>query len=363
MGLCDLPDDVLILIVRQTCADLDRKSGLQLRKKLLLLAVCRRLRSLALPVVYDEVYYLLLIKYDSGYINDTPLHTNLDLVSSVECLHLVQSVSIMLRTGTKPLWDLNSAVQQMRAAGERWDSVRTLRVAMDESFDNPVKLDTAFRSARKIAAALAAMPGVVFRGLRDASIGYRNLRGTKHLRIGPAELKSLELPDWPGDHSWAAFSADGDESQDIWFPSLQCESGVPHVLERGVFPARMDQYVNTDTMVAFIRCLPRLSDLDIRGLIPYHTHPDISVPEPGSDRLVEPISSTLKSMRISFYHDDQKPEPAVLVLKYLLLAVPSLSSISAHRIPSDLMAGFVDVYANQYPHLARLKINIRESRF
>ncbi|KAJ2775751.1 hypothetical protein H4R18_005949 [Coemansia javaensis] len=277
------------------------------------------------------------------------------------------------------------------------------------------------------------------------------------------------------------FSADGDESRDIWFPSLQvldlgtcweaaagwtdetkdkgrlhfpalralkarCKDGMPHALRRSVFPARMDRVTilatapalldisnmalpsarhfqlstegdiainpaavaavqrildrardgdevelihhrdsrllkrpeilaltpltrlealvdtSVDTVVEIIRCLPRLSSLDIRLQSAGSTPQGISVPEPGADRLVEPISSTLKCVRISFYHDDQNPEPAVLTLRYLLLAVPSLTAISAYGIPGVLMDSFIDAHADQYPHLARLKINIHANR-
>ncbi|KAJ2776105.1 hypothetical protein H4R18_005843 [Coemansia javaensis] len=121
--------------------------------------------------------------------------------------------------------------------------------------------------------------------------------------------------------------------------------------------------IDVDTMVEFIRCLPRLSSLGIMSLNPHSTRLDISVPEPGAGRLVEPISNMLKSVSIAFRCNDQNhTNPAVLALKYLLLAVPSLSSISAHGIPDDSMDGFIDAYADQYLHLARLRIHIYERR-
>ncbi|KAJ2785343.1 hypothetical protein H4R18_000554 [Coemansia javaensis] len=255
-----------------------------------------------------------------------------------------------------------------------------------------------------------------------SSVGYLHLVRRVDVILGSGG--------WPVDHSWAAFSADGDESQDIWFPHLRvldlscyregltdwtaetkptgglhfpalkvlkvvCEDEIPQVLERGVFPARLDLVVvlatppvflelsnmalpnarhfrltpgllwqpetvasaslthldvstriGVGTAAALIRRLPRLSSLHIRGLGAYDMPPDISVPEPNTYWLVAPISNTLRFVRILFSCNFLKPEPAAFALRYLLLAVPSLSIIKAHGIPGDPIDGFVDAYVD-----------------
>ncbi|KAJ2782602.1 hypothetical protein H4R18_002170 [Coemansia javaensis] len=390
------------------------------------------------------------------------MYSNLGLVSSVGYAHLVKRVNVEIHSETDPFRHLDKMVRRMRAAREQWDAVRTLFIVVDGSPARHMDWDAIARNAQETAAALTAMfprvqrlsfgtqayqpatdrfascvaahyaaqlrtlrsdrviatpPEAVFRGLTAATI-IRSIRGDYRLpRIDPAELRRLELEGWPDDHSWAAFSADGDESRDIQFPRLRvlclsshqkpttswtdeskrkgrlhfpalkvlkvkCGDCVPRVLEHGVFPARIDRvlnkpeifastpvtrlevstYINLDTMVALIRRLPRLSSLDIRRVDAPRIRSDVSVPEPGADRLVEPISSTLKSVCAAFDCDRKNPEPAVLTLKYLLLALPSLSGISAYDIPGDTMDGFVEDYADQYPHLARLRINFHKRR-
>ncbi|KAJ2781061.1 hypothetical protein H4R18_003108 [Coemansia javaensis] len=424
MGLRDLSDDVLLPIVRQVCADLGKGLELPTKKQLSLLAVCRRLREVALPVVYSTVYDTVHDKRTNGDPKDMLICTNLDLVSSAGCLHLVRRVNIRLGLWTAPFRELVNTVRWMRAAREQWDAVHTLK------------------------------------------------------------LDILKMSGWPGDHSWAELSADGDETREIWFPRLEvfdldccveataspidgakrkgrlhfpalrmlrlrCGEATPHVLVRGVFPARMDRVVvaaeaamlrdvsamalpsarrfqllprrgrrdepaaasaikrildsahdcdkvelkaggyhldlqpedlasapltrlevrktiYVDTIVAFIRSLPRLSSLFVKLLNAHNTRPAISVPEAGAGQLVEPISTTLKYARISFCYSPRnppragKPKWAVLALSYLLLAVPSLSVIVVHGIPGDAMDGFVDAHVSQYPHLARLRISIFE---
>ncbi|KAJ2785353.1 hypothetical protein H4R18_000564 [Coemansia javaensis] len=362
-----------------------------------------RLRGLAVPMVYDEVYDRVLGK----------------------------------------------AVLRLRDARGQWDTVRTLHILMGERLDRDMEFDEIVCEAHEAAAALTA----TFPGVQQLILSSR------------------------GDHSWAGFSVDGDESQDIWFPSLQvldlstyweaaadgtdgteprgrlhfpalkvlkveCGNGIPHVLERGVFPARMDLVVvlatlsalldilnmvvpnarhfrlilrcdvdydpaedvaighvldrahdcdevelkidgrylraqpeslasavltrldvsmDTDlnTVVALIRCLPRLSSLDVRDLMAYSIPPGISIPEPGADRLVEPISSTLKHARVRLRCLSlRRPEPPALTLKYLLLAVPSLSIIKVYGIQGDPIGGFVNSYVDQYPHLGGVSISV-----
>ncbi|KAJ2782601.1 hypothetical protein H4R18_002169 [Coemansia javaensis] len=430
MHLCDLPNDILLLIVRQVY------------------------------VLYHEAQYSIHdicygISPDSR--EHTTIYTNLDFVSSVGCLHLVNRVNIEVKSDIEPFQWLDTMIQRMRAAREQWDAVRTLHLDIDGRPFRSMDWDVIARSTQGIPAALTAMfprvqrlsfyslaydpavdrvagrvaahyadqlrtlrsgrvivklPGVVFRGLRDVSIRCAHKDRGELPHIDPTELRRLRLPSCPGDHSWAAFSADGDESQDIQFPRLRvlclsshqkpttswtdeskrkgrlhfpalkvlkvyCEDGVPHGLERGVFPKRIDRVdtastsltrldasmnINLDAMVALIRRLPRLSSLRIRQVKAYDIPPGISVPEPGADRLVEPISTTLKTVRITFDCDNKNPEPAVLTLKYLLLAVPSLSTISVYDIPGDPMDGFVEDHANQYPHLARLRTNFHKLR-
>ncbi|KAJ2777341.1 hypothetical protein H4R18_005204 [Coemansia javaensis] len=329
---------------------------------------------------------------------------------------------------------------RLRAAGEQWDAVHTLHILVGARLDRDMDLDEIACEAQEIAAMLTAtLPGR-----------------------------------WRSDHSWAGFSIDGDESQDIWFPSLreldlstyweaaadgtdeteprgrlhfpalkvlkvECGNGILHVLERGVFPARLDLvvvlvaasavldilnmvvpnarhfrlilrcdadydpakaaaaqrmldrardcdevelridgqtlptqpetlasalvtrlFVSMDidlgNIVALVRCLPRLSSLAIKSLNARNIPAGISIPEPGADRLVEPISSTLKHVCISFDCNWLlNPEAIVFALKYLLLAVPSLSTFKAYGILDDPMDVFVGSYVGQYPHLARLR--------
>ncbi|KAJ2785468.1 hypothetical protein H4R18_000551 [Coemansia javaensis] len=367
MDLCDLPDDVLLLVVRRACDYPGYAAALALKSKLALLAVCHRLRALALPVVYDRVYAVVYVTDHDRYHERWEIRTNLDLVSSLGCLHLVRRADIRLASYSKnPILELCRATRRIRDVREQWDAVHTLYFMVDGRVGALMERFDSTCTAQGTAATLTAM----FPSVQQLYFGIR-----------------VRNPAIESDHSWAAFSADRDESRDIWFPTLQ-------VLERGVFPERMDMVTVEATVPGLLkissvalpsaRCLqlfPRgyvdgnpaavaavqrmldsvreqpetLASTSLTGLEASVIDADAM---PGADRLVEPINSTLKSVRISFYHDDQDPEPAVLTLKYLLLAVPSLSVVSVYGISDSTMEGIVDAYANQYPHLARLKVNI-----
>ncbi|KAJ2784254.1 hypothetical protein H4R18_001242 [Coemansia javaensis] len=412
MHLCDLPDDVLRPALQLACFTEKGDAHAPLKDNLPLLAVCRRLRALALAVVYSTA-----------------------------------SIQFGDNGGD------STAVQFQGNVRHYAGQLRVLRS------DFPVIVP----------------PGVALRKLESVYIPRTSNGDDQGLRVDPAELRVLRLNAWPENHSWAAFSADGDESQDIWFPRVQVldlirnksvmasgsnKSGhagrlhfpelkvlavnflydAPTLLERGVFPARMDRLfietaastlldtssvplpsarcihitlkqgrdwspgmaaavqrtlnaardcdevgltvycgslllqpetlasapltrlsvmvrVHADIVVALIQGLPRLSSLMIRRLMGCGAWSDTSIPEPGADRLVEPVSSTLEAVQIWAGSNIQAPETVTMLARYLLLATPSLSYLSTIEAARQPIEGLVKERAHQYPRLAKTRFS------
>ncbi|KAJ2785354.1 hypothetical protein H4R18_000565 [Coemansia javaensis] len=333
MHLCDLPDDVLRLILQRACAcHQPAMMHAPLRDRLPLLAVCRRLRALARAVVYSAVDIQLGDDGDGLTVlrprdkaRCVRLKADLDAVAAAGCLDMVRHVDVGVFHLINPIPGLRAVAGAMCAAAGQWASVRSLAIHTHrcQRLDNEEQMDAEDLDddIPGISAALAAVlpglqrlvaawprtnaitsevvgalaaryadqlrvlrsdytavtpPGVALRRLESVYIPRPGSGDDPSPRVDPAELRVLQLHGWPENHSWAAFSADGDGSKEIRFPRLQvldlirykgatasgsdnsgragslhfpelrtlavkCLYDVPALLVRGVFPARMDR--------------------------------------------------------------------------------------------------------------------------
>ncbi|KAJ2780854.1 hypothetical protein H4R18_003223 [Coemansia javaensis] len=277
MRFQDLPDDVLILLARLVLETSDKKEA-SFKANLPLLGVFRRWRQLVLPIVFREAYIYYggskvdmvasMRDLESGTEPEAArLSTNMGLIVSSRCAHVVRAVHIYVFYIVSPLVGLSATVQFMRAAAEKWERVDTLEVSINsgvwshghesgvDSYKNnavialtqvmPAVRQLGLSGAnnipvvRRIYGDIAALysdqlwaidvdhtiymsQDYVFKQLRRATLRYSSWYSSLIPRINPAELVSLELLGWPSAHSWAAFSADGNgESADIEFPKLE----------------------------------------------------------------------------------------------------------------------------------------------
>ncbi|KAJ2777878.1 hypothetical protein H4R18_004918 [Coemansia javaensis] len=141
MHLCDLPDDVLRLVLQES-------------------------RCLALPFVYDEVW----IKYDTRTSNsgvdtntepdDGVLASNLDLVASAGCVGAVKSVRIEVWCNHNPFPGLSKVAQAMRDAAAVWRRAQVLEIKL---------------RSKLYADHLDAMLGLIFRFPNLTNLGIHGL--------------------------------------------------------------------------------------------------------------------------------------------------------------------------------------------
>ncbi|KAJ2784108.1 26S proteasome regulatory subunit 7 [Coemansia javaensis] len=129
MALCDLPDDILHKILVRTLVwkrnDFSPPSG-----SIDLLAVCRQLRRLALPMVYSLAF--VAHSECNGYQTTglRRLPTNPRAIASAGCVHCVRTVHIEVSCTGSPVGGFNAAMRTLRKAARKWPGVRTLEIML-----------------------------------------------------------------------------------------------------------------------------------------------------------------------------------------------------------------------------------------
>ncbi|KAJ2711187.1 hypothetical protein H4R19_003368 [Coemansia spiralis] len=292
MPLCDLPDDILIIVLGEA-ARCPISCSTSFSNAAPLLAVSRRWRCLALPIAYPVAYfdYNSECATSSGQsdrsatINlDSPrIKTNLDLIAAAGCANLVKEVHIDVKNVKAPLDGLAVAVEQLGKVTTHWSRVDTLRVlsgrverddlndtvaiqplasallgmcpgvrslwassnVISSTFDDTYALLAAgyVSQLRELRGRPVALPaGVVFNRLEWLTLML--LEGNEPLpqSVDTGRLRHLELNSLPLSFSWDMFASNG--NQGIVFPelvSLTIEyewlaSGNPQRLPRLYFP-------------------------------------------------------------------------------------------------------------------------------
>ncbi|KAJ2806534.1 hypothetical protein H4R21_000828 [Coemansia helicoidea] len=106
-----------------------------------------------------------------------------------------------------------------------------------------------------------------------------------------------------------------------------------------------------DTMLALIKKLPNLARLALLNLDLSDIQADISIPEADEDAVVAPLRTSLTSLVMNCDTGRHSPDMAVAVVKYMLVAIPTLVEINTRRTPKNPVVQFVEAYAPRYPHL------------
>ncbi|KAJ2782349.1 hypothetical protein H4R18_002333 [Coemansia javaensis] len=165
-----------------------------------------------------------------------------------------------------------------------------------------------------------------------AAVG-RILKNSPKSKYAWLEVSSSELPVLPEHIAFTPLTA-----LEIWAPT------------------------SVDTMLQLIRRLPRLTTLALLSWTLGDIQEDISVPEPGADCLVEPLSTRLATMVLQIDHNAEPLSMFVLAVKYLLLSIPTLARLRSTWIPKEPVMEVVEAYSEQYPHLRSVVLKLGYSR-
>ncbi|KAJ2696336.1 hypothetical protein H4R19_005753, partial [Coemansia spiralis] len=118
---------------------------------------------------------------------------------------------------------------------------------------------------------------------------------------------------------------------------------------------------STDTMLTFIKQMPRLLDLKLNSLNMSDIRADISIPEANKDAIIEPLSTSLMVLAVNYDWEWRSSDVPVSVVKHMLLGLPTLTKLSSWMIPGHLVREFVEAYAPRYPHLSGVELALSNS--
>ncbi|KAJ2717223.1 putative endonuclease lcl3 [Coemansia spiralis] len=194
MQLCDLPDDILTLVLRQSLRARDNRWGLELN--LPLVAICRRLRYIALPLVYKDAYMDAFDEYSTFRQRfnvdlswNAPGHStpnnqgaygrwravsSVDIIASMGYTGLVQHMRIKIGSDYGHVVGLRHALRHLYNAASEWPAVKQLYISVkvptvDSSIEyNGEDSDHANEFAEHALALRAMFPNAC--GLRFADI-------------------------------------------------------------------------------------------------------------------------------------------------------------------------------------------------
>ncbi|KAJ2716328.1 hypothetical protein H4R19_000710 [Coemansia spiralis] len=256
MQLCDFPAEILAVVLRLSLSDHDDEGCAMLN--LQLVAVCRRLRCIAFPLVYEEAY----VDLSHGEPGDNTLNgqwarggwrtlSNVHLIASLGDTGLVRRMAIDVESGHGHLVGLRHVVEYLRSTASEWPSVRHLRVSLsDVNVDPPAMLDDEDDAGEfaGLALALRAMiPRAHVLDIVDTSGLPVPTFGEQLAQLYHQQLQMLRLTmcrGGPPTMGPGPAAQDGRIDQ-LGFPLLRsarihCDSGPCRVLTSAVFPDLMD---------------------------------------------------------------------------------------------------------------------------
>ncbi|KAJ2802468.1 hypothetical protein H4R21_002409, partial [Coemansia helicoidea] len=85
---------------------------------------------------------------------------------------------------------------------------------------------------------------------------------------------------------------------------------------------------------------------------------ELSVPGADEDADVERLHSSLEGLALNHSTSTQPSSMAVVVVKYLLLRIPTLTELLAAQVPESPVLEFVEAYAPRYPHLGDVELTL-----
>ncbi|KAJ2705959.1 hypothetical protein H4R19_005063, partial [Coemansia spiralis] len=83
---------------------------------------------------------------------------------------------------------------------------------------------------------------------------------------------------------------------------------------------------------------------------------DFTIPECAEHEPVAPLDTQIWRLTIDDVQLGGSLELRSQILKYLLLRIPTLKSVTTHFVPVEQVQAFIDEYVQWYPHLANIKL-------
>ncbi|KAJ2709838.1 hypothetical protein H4R19_004046 [Coemansia spiralis] len=129
-------------------------------------------------------------------------------------------------------------------------------------------------------------------------------------------------------------------------PELISYTGLTHLELVG--PA------NADDVMELIRRQRHLVSLWVGSLTLANAQTDFSVPERAEHEPVAPLDTQIRNLNIIYAGQEVLSKLGTRMLKYLLLKIPTLKSVTALFAPSEQILAFIEEYVQWYPHLANI---------
>ncbi|KAJ2713760.1 hypothetical protein H4R19_002085 [Coemansia spiralis] len=125
-------------------------------------------------------------------------------------------------------------------------------------------------------------------------------------------------------------------------------TGLTHLHFNGMMKA--------DDVMQLIRRQRNLVDLHVNDLKLADVQTDFSIPECTEHEPVAPLDTLLRGLTIRNGYAPMTTHLAFSMLKYLLLRIPTLNSVTMQFVPVEQIQAFIDEYVQWYPHLANIKL-------
>ncbi|KAJ2702255.1 hypothetical protein H4R19_005371, partial [Coemansia spiralis] len=116
-------------------------------------------------------------------------------------------------------------------------------------------------------------------------------------------------------------------------------------------------FISVDVMIRLIHRLPHLVSLHFSCLNLENVQTDFSIPECAEHEPMAPLDTQIRYLYLQQMEDQYElPELALSMLKYLLLRIPTLRSVTTELVPVEQTQAFIDEYVQWYPHLANIQL-------
>ncbi|KAJ2713548.1 hypothetical protein H4R19_002191 [Coemansia spiralis] len=111
-----------------------------------------------------------------------------------------------------------------------------------------------------------------------------------------------------------------------------------------------------DDIIQLIHRQRHLVSLGVNILNLADAQTDFSIPESAEHEPMAPLDTQIWTLAIDNVQLGGSPELGAQILKYLLLRIPTLKSVTAEFVPVEEIQAFIDEYVQWYPHLANIKL-------
>ncbi|KAJ2710881.1 hypothetical protein H4R19_003525 [Coemansia spiralis] len=129
-------------------------------------------------------------------------------------------------------------------------------------------------------------------------------------------------------------------------------TGLTHLLLSGP--------TNADDVMGLIHKLPHLVSLQAGHLTLADAQTVISIPECTECGPMAPLDTQIKRLDIQRVGQEGSLDLALSILRYLLLRIPTLKSVTAPFAPEETIQAFIDKHVQRYPHLANIRFDCAE---